>query len=424
MKVLILTHGTRGDVQPFVALASALTNSGHETLVGAPAASASLVESYALRFVPLADGPNRLMADPIVREAFETNYRRARGKKLAVQLARKYRPMMDPVLDDMAKAGGLGADVVVHHIVLPGQEVAEWLEVPAVPVCMQPFWTPTKAFPNPMMSLPLPDSFNRLSYLSTKIWYQILAGRTGRWRKEVLCLPRRRGHRDVLCRPDGGPATVLQAFTKHLLMPPPDDYPDWVHTTGFWFAPAPPDWAPPRALSEFLAAGDPPVYIGFGSMAGTDPEGIGGLVKQAVHLAGVRAVVVAGWGGVRFERTDDDILFLQQAPHDWLFPQTAAVVHHGGSGTTGAALAAGRPQVVCPFVGDQPYYARRLYAAGVAPPPLPQRALTADRLADAIRQAVTDPIMAVHARRLRERVRTEGGVGSALEVIEALVEKS
>ncbi|GAA4970675.1 hypothetical protein HD597_005303 [Nonomuraea thailandensis] len=165
---------------------------------------------------------------------------------------------------------------------------------------------------------------------------------------------------------------MLQGFSTHVL---PDglDYPPWAHTTGFWFVLAPAGWAPSPELAAFLAAGDRPVYIGFGSMAGNDPERVGRVVAEAVRLAGVRAMLASGWGGLRVDDLPDNVFLLEQAPHGWLFPRMAAIVHHGGSGTTGAALAAGRPQVVCPFVADQPFWAARVHAAGVAPPPQPQR---------------------------------------------------
>lgn len=422
MDVLILTLGSRGDVQPFVALAQALANAGHSVRLGTPAASASLVRSYGLRSVPLSDGPVKLSTDPVIRDAFETNLRGLRGKKLAIQLARKYRATMDAVLNDIADAARPGADVVVHHVVLPGQQLGEWLGVPALPVCMQPFWAPTRAFPNPMHALRMPRALNRLSYITSNAWYQLLYGRTRRWRAKTLGLPMRRGYRDLLRRPDGGPATLLQAFSAHLLAPQPADYPPWIHTTGFWRLPAPPDWTPPGDLSEFLERDNPPIYIGFGSMSGVDPERTGRVIREAVRLAGARAVIATGWGGIATSQEDENLLFLRDVPHDWLFKRVSAVVHHAGSGTSGAALAAGRPQVVCPFFVDQPYFAQRMHALGVAPAPLHQRDLEPTKLAHAIEDAVSNPFRANTARELGRRVRAEGGVEQAVRIIEATLQ--
>ncbi|MGN9843963.1 glycosyltransferase [Nonomuraea sp. H19] len=420
MRVLILTHGTRGDVQPYAGLALALRQAGHEAVLGAPAALASIARGHGIPFAPLDDGPNKLIDDPGIREAIETNYRGLRGKKVALQVMRRSKPLMAKVFDDMATVAEAGADLVVHPPGIPAHHFAERLGVPAVPAALQPVWVPTAAFRNPMLPLPLPKALNRVSYLSIKLMLRLFGGVTDRLRKERLGLPLRRGRHDFLRQPDGSPATVLQGFSRHVL---PDglDYPAWVHTTGFWFLPAPPGWAPSAELAAFLEAGDAPVYIGFGSMAGTDPARVGRVVVESVRRAGVRAVLASGWGGLRVNDLPDTVFMLDQAPHDWLFPRMAAIVHHGGSGTTGAALRAGRPQVVCPFVADQPFWAARMHAAGVAPPPQPQRRLTADGLAAAIRRATTDPAITRAAESLGHLIRAENGADRAVKILESLL---
>ncbi|MFF4414532.1 glycosyltransferase [Streptosporangium sp. NPDC001559] len=418
MKVLILTHGTRGDVQPYAALALALRWEGHEVLLAAPAASAALAEPYGLDFAPLHDGPNTLIDDPEVREAIETNYRGIRGKRVALRVMRRSKPLLARALEDAARVAESGADVVVHAPSIPGQHIAEKLGVPAVPALLQPVWVPTGAFRNPMLPISLPRALNRASYLPFRLMLRFMGGK--QLREDILHLPRRRGAYDFLRRPGGEPATVLQGFSPHLL-PDDVDYPTWVHTTGFWFLPTPPDWEPSAELAAFLDEGEPPVYIGFGSMAGTDPHRLGRIVTQAVKLARVRAVVAAGWGGIRIENPPREMFLLDQAPHDWLFPRMAAVVHHGGSGTTGAALASGRPQVVCPFVADQPFWADRAHTAGVAPPPRPQRRLTAEDLAEAIRRTVTDRAIAERAEQLGRTILTENGAAKAVDVLKRVL---
>ncbi|GAA2851471.1 glycosyltransferase [Nonomuraea rubra] len=416
MKVLILTHGTHGDVQPYAGLALALRRAGHEAVLAAPAAMAALAEPHGITFAPVDDGTNKLIDDPGIREAIESNYRGLRGKKVALEVMRRSKPLLAKVFDDMAGVAEAGADLVVHAPGIPAHHFAEWLGVPAVPAALQPVWVPTATFRNPMLPVPLPKALNRASYLAIKLMLRSFGGIADRLRAERLGLPRRRGRHDFLRRPDGGPATVLQGFSTHVL---PDglDYPRSVHTTGFWFLPAPPGWTPSAELAAFLAAGDRPVYIGFGSMAGNDPARVGRVVAGAVRRAGVRAVLASGWGGLRVDDLPDGVFVLDQAPHDWLFPRMAAIVHHGGSGTTGAALAAGRPQVVCPFVADQPFWAARTYAAGVAPPPQPQRRLTAEGLAAAIGQALD---LEENAGRLGHLIRAEDGARRAVTILESL----
>jgi sterol 3beta-glucosyltransferase len=419
MKALILTHGTRGDVQPYVALAHALQEAGHNALLGAPEGSASLAEPYGVPFAPLSDDLND-MGDPKVREAIETNYRGLRGKLTAVRLMARAKAELRKVYDEIAAVPADDVDVVVHPINSPMQHLAEKLGVPAVAVGLQPGWVPTRSFPSPMIPFGIPNALNQASYRVNGLVLRALVGSGARWRTETLGLPRRPHQNDALRTPDGHPVTVLQAFSEHIL-PTPVEYPSWTHTTGFWFLPATQDWTPPERLSTFLDAGDPPVYIGFGSMAGSEPARVGRTVTEAARLAGVRAVLVTGWGGIDALIDTDRILVLDQAPHDWLFPRMAAIVHHGGGGTTAAALASGRPQVVCPFIADQPYWARRTQASGVAPEPLPQRHLTPARLAAAIRRATTDKAMSTRSAELGARIRDENGVRNAVALLERLV---
>lgn len=423
MKVLILSQGSRGDVQPFAALAVALSTAGHEVVLGAPAASSFIIEpQHGVNHFSFDDSVSRLMSDPDVRKAFESDYRGIRGKTQAIKVKLKSRRLVAPrVLADIAKAGECGADIVVHHVGLPGHEVAERLAVPAVPVCPYPSLIPTNSFPHPRFSFGLPRALNRATYLPGKQRIRALTIGTAKWRRDTLQLPPRRGHHNVLRRPDGTYTTALHAFSQHIL-PTPLNYPSWVHTTGFWFLPAKPEWVPSPRLESFLAGHDKPIYVGFGSVVGSDPNRTGRIVSRALQLAKVRAVVATGWGGIAPDDTSSrDVLYIDQAPHDWLFPRVAAIVHHGGSGTTGAALASGRPQVVCPFVADQPFWAKRAHASGVAPLPQPQRNITAESLAEAIRLAVTSPSMAANAKRLARQIRSEDGVTRAVRIIESLI---
>lgn len=421
MKVLLLTHGSRGDVQPFAALARALKVAGHEPILAAPASSAILAEPYGIEFASLTDTWITLSKDPVVRAAYETNFRGINGKRLTLEMMHKSRLMMRKVLDEIAALTDRKFDMVVHLPAIPGNEIAEYMGVPSVPACLQPAWAPTSAFPNPLFPIRSSRLLNRASYAITTLWIRGLIGNTTHWRREALALPNRRGHRNPLRQPDGSPATLLQAFSRHVL-PSSVDYPDWVHTVGFWFLPSPPNWAPPKNLSDFLGAGEPPVYIGFGSIIGTDPQDAGNLIAEAIRLARVRAVVVTGWGGIETgEPASDQVLVLKDAPFDWLFPRMAAVVHHGGVGTIGAAMAAGRPQVVCPIVYEQPFYARRMHAAGVAGAPIPRLHLTPQNLAEAIRRAVTDRSLAKRAGELGQQVRAERGAETAVKVLETII---
>lgn len=421
MKVLVISHGTRGDVQPFAALAHALAAAGHQPTLVVPKAFSFLAEPYGVDVAAIHDAFSDLSADPIVRSAYEINFRGIRGKRLALQFMRKCRATIARALDDIVSVvADRDADLVVHLPNIPGQEIAERLGVPSVPACLQPGWVPTDSFPNPLISVPVPRRLNRASYLATRLWAWGQTGSTRKWRRKTLGLPRRRGHTNIFRRPDGSPVTALHAFSRHVL-PPFTSYPEWVHTTGFWFLPAPPTWHPPQRLVDFLDAGEPPVYIGFGSIAGSNPTRAGNVIAEGIKRAGVRALVVKGWGGIHTgQDIADDVLVLDDVPFDWLFPRVAAVVHHGGVGTIGAALASGRPQVVCPFMYEQPFAAQRMQAIGVAPSPIPQPRLTADNLAEAMLQVRADRVVATRAEEIGQLIRNEDGTATAVKILESL----
>jgi UDP:flavonoid glycosyltransferase YjiC (YdhE family) len=189
--------------------------------------------------------------------------------------------------------------------------------------------------------------------------------------------------------------------------------------TGYWWPAAPPNWQPPDLLVDFLEAGPPPVFVGFGSMTPTH-ERLQEVVAAAVTRAGVRAVVQSGWA--ELEPAGDDILLVGDLPHDWLFRRTAAVVHHAGAGTTGAGLRAGVPAVPVPVLVDQPFWADRLHHLGVAPRPLPMRELTADTLTDALRSCLDRPGYRDRAAELASVVRAEDGAAGVLSLITRLVD--
>jgi sterol 3beta-glucosyltransferase len=213
---------------------------------------------------------------------------------------------------------------------------------------------------------------------------------------------------------------MLHSFSPILFSRPPDWGED-IHITGYWFLDHPPDWQPPAGLVDFLKSGPPPVYVGFGSLPHRNPQQTAQIVLEALQQSEQRGVIATGWGGLNgsdLSHPPGDVFMLESIPHDWLFPRMAAVVHHGGSGTTGAGLRAGVPSVIVPHTGDQPLWAQRVAELGVGPRPIPRRQLTAKRLAAAIARAVTDKDMRARAAALGERIRAEDGIAHAMEVIE------
>lgn len=212
---------------------------------------------------------------------------------------------------------------------------------------------------------------------------------------------------------------MLYGFSPSVI-PPPVDWRAEDHVTGYWFLDPPADWTPPPDLLNFLQAGSPPVYVGFGSMGNRDPAETTDLVLQALSKTGQRAILLTGWGGMQKTDLPASVFMVDSIPHAWLLPRVAAVVHHGGAGTTAAGLRAGVPSIVIPFLGDQPFWGRRVHNLGVGPAPIPRSKLTVDRLAQAIQEAVTNTAMRQRAAELGSKIQAEDGIANAVELIQRI----
>jgi sterol 3beta-glucosyltransferase len=296
--------------------------------------------------------------------------------------------------------------------------VAEKLRVPFIEAVMQPV-TPTRAFPSPIAPawLRLGGAVNRLSHVAfEQVFWQLYRANTNRVRTQLLGLPPygvagplRHLREDGLLR--------LHAYSEYVV-PRPGDWPANHQVSGYWFLPPPAEWQPPQELQAFLAAGPPPVYVGFGSMMAGDPQKTTALVVEALARSGQRGVLAGGWGALDGTiRHSDQVCFVDSIPHHWLLPQMAAIVHHGGAGTTGAALRSGVPSVVVPFSFDQPFWGRRVAALGVGPQPVPRAKLTAIGLADAIGQTARNAQMRERAAQLGAQIRGEHGTAQAIDHI-------
>ncbi|SDM58341.1 glycosyltransferase [Allokutzneria albata] len=428
MRVLVQSYGSRGDVEPYLALSCALNAAGHEAVLCAPEKFGSWISGLGVEFAPSTNAQTDMLAHPLIREIIEDNgkvkgsradrQRKRRGlKEIKAQLLDEVLPTM---MNDVKNAADDRVDLVVYRD-LHAHYVAEWLGVPAVLTSLEADVVPSRYYPSGLVpaGMKLPKPLNLLSHKISDVLVRssVVTRRTSRWRAAELGLPSRRGQSNMLAAPGGGPVTVLNALSAHLA-PPAPDWPKWVHTTGFWELPTDPAWTPPRELERFLAEGEPPVFVGFGSIAGADPREKGRIVRAAIAAAGVRAVVVEGDGGVVIDEPDHNILVLQSVPYGWLLPRVRAAVHAGGTGTTHAVTAAGIPQLVVPFYNEQGEWGRQLSALGAAPEPVRQRDLTVDRLTAALRKIAQDERIASTARELGERVRAEDGTGTAVALLE------
>ena len=405
MRIAVVCRDTRGGVQPYAALAQGLKAAGHDVWATAPSNLAHLFAEVGVEARALSDGDDiALIAQSGVAEMSGAARRAFMREGLPRQLGAWTRETLEACAGADLVTGGIGGMAV-------GLSVAEKLRLPFVETQLQPVNAPTGRYPG-VLAARLPGWTGRLGrrlshdFSDMALWMMFgSAMRTARAEALGLTGPVRPNAR----RPR------IYGFSSRVV-PLPEDPLRTV--AGYWTLPPAPGWAPPPHLERFLAAPGPPVVaIGFGSMASRDPAALTAIVVGAAKDAGVRAVLLGGWGGLTAV-DDPGVTFLDDAPHEWLLPLMAAVVHHGGAGTTGAALRAGVPSILVPFAVDQPFWASRVEALGVGPRAVPRRGLTREALARALTSAVGDHAMQARAAALGEALRTERGVALAVAALE------
>lgn len=425
MLITLLIAGSRGDIQPAVALGVGLKKAGYPVRMVTFEAFRSLVTAHGLDYLPIRLDMPAILAQRGRPELFDSG---AMAFRFLPEIIKVFQVMYEQMARDFWEAAP-GSDVLIGG---PASDwiasaIAEKLGIPYINSSVFPI-TPTRLFPTvlwPKASSPgsgkgLSGAFNRFTYrlVGGLSWAGVhsLVNRSRR----VLEMPPLRlwGNADW---PRQQAVFSLAGYSASVLQRPPD-WPETIHVTGYWFLDTP-QYEPPPALRAFLEEGAPPVYVGFGSMPSKDPARLASLVGEALRLSHQRGVLFTGSGvlGQGMAQYSDarDVFFLEEAPHDWLFPRMAAVVHHGGSGTTAAGLRAGVPSVLIPVGGsDQTMWAQRIKDLGLGPDPIPRPRLTAERLAEAIRRAVADPHMRERARRMGEKIRAEDGVGQAVRIID------
>lgn len=406
MRIAVQALGTRGDIQPFLALAIALKARGHTVSFATDQRFAPLIARYGIATRPLPGDLIDLMETPAGRRGLT-------GGVLAKRaLLKAVRPAIRAQLDAQAAAVENPEAIVYHPKAIGARHLAERLGIPAFVALPIPALTPTRAFPSPLLPVRTLGPFNALSH-------RLVAG-AERWLfgAEIAAFRANLGLTGRLSR---HPVTTLYAYSP-LLVPTPADFGPDVVVTGSWDLVETPDWTPPPALEAFLSAGPPPVYIGFGSMPARDPVALANLAVEALLRTRTRGLLATGWGGLEPGRLPPGVYALGEAPHDWLFPRMAAAVHHGGAGTTMASLRAGLPTIICPVLGDQPFWARQVEALKVGLSPGRLNSLTVKSLARAIDTAVEDIAMRRRAILLaRDLLLAPSGTTRAAEAIEARV---
>jgi sterol 3beta-glucosyltransferase len=418
MRVLIATVGARGDVAPFTGLGAALRAAGHSVTITSNDEYESLVVGCGLEFRPLP-GTHGMFDDPRWMQLQESGGPAATAK--LIRLLTEYTRTVHKAILAVARQHAPDILALSGLATLGGYHVAEGLGLPGMDLLLMPAHT-TADFPPAFVS---GRSFgrlgNRVAGMATATGMALpIAGPVREIRRE-LGLPRR-GIREALSgQPDARRWPVFYGFSP-AVVPRPADWPDGYQVTGYWWPSRPGAWSPPAELEELLNSGPPPVFFGFGDVTPDDPGEFIDLATEAGRQAGVRQVIQAGPTDSTSagRRPSGDSIVIGDVPHDWLFPRMAAVVHHAGGGTTAAGLRAGVPAVTVPVLADQPFWAARVAALGVGPPPIPRRQLSAAGLAAAIRDAVAHPSYRTRADALARQLASEDGAAPVISMLARL----
>ncbi|WP_299694274.1 glycosyltransferase [uncultured Vibrio sp.] len=415
MKILLLTIGTRGDVEPFIALGKALIQKGHQVDLCAPSCFQALVEENGLTYKYITDELFKLLDNGTL----ESMGSFVSGIKTTMKLMKKAKPLNRQMIIDSIRAG-LDSEpelIVYHPKCLAAVSIGEKLNIPVVMGVLQPMIVKTGAFPP--AGIPDLGSFvNRLSYRLISLAFSLYSKELNHQRTELLGLPASKRNTGILSYSNGEQVPVLHAFSKQLVSRPNDWTRDAI-ITGYWRTKTDlDDYKPSAELVDFLSHESKPIYIGFGSMIGKEPDKAGTMVVDAVTKAGVRAIIASGWGGLKVDELPENVLVIKSIPHAWLFPRVAAVVHHGGAGTTAAGLAAGKPTLICPFFGDQPFWGAQIKQNGLGPSPIKQKKLTSDNLSKALIELVSNQNFKINASNLAEVLSHENGVNTAIAWME------
>ncbi|KAL7151720.1 hypothetical protein ABFS83_04G050300 [Erythranthe nasuta] len=412
LQIVMLIVGTRGDVQPFVAIGKRLQDYGHRVRLATHSNFKEFVLTSGLEFYPLGGDPKVLAGYMVKNKGFlpsgpsEIPVQRNQMKEIIYSLLPACK---DPDIDSGVP---FRAEAIIANPPAYGHtHVAEALNIPIHIFFTMP-WTPTSEFPHPLSRVKQSAGY-RLSYqiVDSLIWLGIRDMINDVRKKKLKLRPV-----TYLSGSQGSESNIPHGYiwSPHLV-PKPKDWGPKVDVVGFCFLDLAANYEPPEPLLNWLNAGPKPIYIGFGSLPVEEPEKMTQIIVEALEITNQRGIINKGWGGLgNLAEEKDFVYLLDNCPHDWLFLQCASVVHHGGAGTTAAGLKAACPTTIIPFFGDQPFWGERVHARGVGPPPIPVDEFSLQKLVDAI-NFMLDPKVKERAIELAKAMENEDGVMGAVK---------
>ena len=397
MKIIIPTLGTRGDVQPYIALAGGLQQAGHEVTLASHPTMESLVTSYGIPFQPMGPDVDISAEAARIREnAWNWMIGFQRVMKFTFKILEKSHTDLLAICR--------GADLVVVSHSGAGKMEADKLDIPTVSVTLFP------------QAIPAEDP-------EASLFKRALMGIAGAGMELMMSRPLNKIRKKVRLQPMGPEGITSERLNLLPVSPhvvPPNPHWEARHkVTGYWFADAPRSWQPSDALQAFLDAGDPPIVVSLGAMSTGDSDSrLPALFVQAFQETGIRAII-QGWNQVLGEMSlPDSVYHAGSIPHDWLLDRAQGFIHHGGFGSTAAGFRAGIPSLAIPHIIDQFLWGNKISELGVGPEPIPARKVDAESLSDALERMGSDQTMHDKAAELGEKIRQEKGVEKAVGLIE------
>ncbi|KAL4934238.1 uncharacterized protein BDV17DRAFT_248733 [Aspergillus undulatus] len=419
LNIVIQVVGSRGDVQPFIALGNELQLHGHRVRLATHGVFESFVRNSGLEFYPIGGDPSELMAYMVKNPGLIPQMNSLKNgdiQRKRAMVAEMLHGCWDSCISDdpVSKAPFVADAIIANPPSFAHIHCAQALSVPLHLMFTMP-WSSTRTFPHPLANLKYsttePRTANYVSYGMVEwMTWQGLGDVINDWRASLDMEPIPATEGPNLAETLKVPFTYCWSPS---MMPKPQDWGPHIDVCGFFFRSLP-EYTPPPDLDAFLRAGDPPVYIGFGSIVIDDPAAMTDLILRAVKSLGVRAIISRGWSNLGQDASSDDqVFYLGDCPHEWLFQHVAAVVHHGGAGTTACGLRFGRATAIVPFFGDQPFWGNMVATRRLGPEPIPYKSLDAHNLAEAIRFCL-QPIAQAAARDVADRMSKEYGVAAAV----------
>jgi sterol 3beta-glucosyltransferase len=413
-RIAVFALGTRGDVQPMLALAKGLKAAGYDITLVTGDNFVDWTQQQGIEAVGTVDMDAMMSSESGI--AWSESSRSAAEQLVHMgKLMNEYGAQMT----EGAHRGVQGADAIISGFVSDfiATALAEKYQLPTVSAALQPY-RPTRSGPASLSPI-FPRGTSILNAVMgrfvERLLFRVYEPTMNRFRTQVLGL----SSLDVNAYYKRLHETPTVNGFSRFVVPPAPDWGEDVYTAGYWFLEEA-KWQPPEELVQFLEGGAPPVYIGFGSMTSSDPAGTIRRIGEVLSKLGLRGVIPAKWNTQQFTQAElpSHLYAVDRVPHRWLFPRMQAVVHHGGAGTTAAGLYAGKPTLVVPHMSDQPYWGRRVAALGAGPHPLPRHRLNNRLLTARLRELVTNTMIQSSAQVLGEKIRAEHGIDNAVRFIQ------